>query len=76
MALAPQMVGARLQSTAIGVMNAASTVGASALPWLAGAIGQGAGVWTLLPYAMALAALQFVVWRPLAAWIRRANAAR
>jgi fucose permease len=73
MALAPQMVGARLQSTAIGVMNAASTVGASALPWLAGAIGQSAGVWTLLPYAMALAALQFVVWRPLATWIRRAN---
>lgn len=73
MALAPQMVGARLQSTAIGVMNAASTLGASALPWLAGAIGQSAGVWTLLPYAMALAALQFVVWRPLATWIRRAN---
>jgi fucose permease len=86
MALAPQMVGASrrgvpggrpsgpaLQSTAIGVMNAASTVGGSALPWLAGAIGQGAGVWTLLPYTMALAALQFVVWRPLATWIRRAN---
>jgi fucose permease len=75
MALAPQMVGARLQSTAIGIMNAASTIGASALPWLAGAIGQSAGVWTLLPYAMALAALQFVVWRPLAMWIRRANGA-
>jgi fucose permease len=75
MALAPQMVGARLQSTAIGIMNAASTIGASALPWLAGAIGQSAGVWTLLPYAMALAALQFVVWRPLATWIRRANGA-
>ncbi|HEX9624743.1 MAG TPA: MFS transporter, partial [Streptosporangiaceae bacterium] len=71
MALAPQMSSARLQSTAIGVMNAASTVGASALPWLAGAIGQRAGVWTLLPYAMTLAAFQFVVWRPLATWIRR-----
>lgn len=75
MALAPRMTNARLQSTAIGVMNAASTVGASALPWLAGAIGQSAGVWTLLPYAMTLAALQFVVWRPLATWIRRANGA-
>jgi fucose permease len=75
MALAPQMVEPRLQPTAIGVMNAASTVGSSALPWLAGAIGQGAGVWTLLPYAMTLAALQFVVWRPLAMWIRRAGGA-
>jgi fucose permease len=74
MALAPQMTSARLQSTAIGVMNAASTIGASALPWLAGAIGQSAGVWTLLPYTLALAALQFVVWRPLALWIRRSTA--
>jgi fucose permease len=73
MSLAPQMTSVRLQSTAIGVMNAASTVGGSALPWLAGAIGQSAGVWTLLPYAMTLAALQFVVWRPLATWIRRAS---
>jgi fucose permease len=71
MALAPQMTSARLQSTAIGVMNAASTVGGSALPWLAGTIGQSAGVWTLLPYAMVLASLQFVVWRPLAHWIRQ-----
>jgi fucose permease len=74
MALAPQMAGARLQSTAIGVMNAASCIGGSALPWLAGAIGQTAGVWTLLPYSMMLAALQFVVWRPLAQWIRRSAA--
>jgi fucose permease len=74
MALAPQMAGERLQSTAIGVMNAASCIGGSALPWLAGAIGQSAGVWTLLPYTLALAALQFVVWRPLATWIRGAGA--
>jgi fucose permease len=75
MALAPQMTSARLQSTAIGVMNAASVVGGSVLPWLAGTIGQSAGVWTLLPYAMVLAALQFVVWRPLAGWIRRQQTA-
>src|SRR5215469_1463208 len=73
MALAPQMTEPRLQSTAIGVMNAASTVGGSALPWLAGVIGQGAGIWALLPYTMTLAALQYVVWRPLATWIRRAG---
>ncbi len=73
MALAPQMAGPRLQSTAIGVMNAASCVGGSALPWLAGTIGQSAGVWTLLPYSLALAGLQFVVWRPLALWIRQTS---
>ena len=63
------------QSTAIGVMNAASTVGCLGAALAGGRHRPGRRGWTLLPYAMALAALQFVVWRPLATWIRRANAA-
>jgi fucose permease len=67
MSITPRLTTPGLVPTAIGVMNAGSVIGGSALPWLAGVIAQGAGIWTLLPYAIALAALQFAVWRPLAA---------
>jgi fucose permease len=66
MAMAPQLTIARLVPTAIGVMNAGSVVGGSALPWLAGAVGQAAGVWTLLPFTVTLALLQLAVWRQIA----------
>jgi len=62
MAVAPAVTAAGLVPTAIGVMNAGSVVGGSALPWLAGAVGQGFGAWTLLPFALVLALLQWVVW--------------
>jgi fucose permease len=45
------------------VLNAVSVVGGAALPWLAGAIGQGIGIWTLLPYVLALGVLQLVLWQ-------------
>ncbi|MEN3307164.1 MAG: hypothetical protein V7603_3366, partial [Micromonosporaceae bacterium] len=70
MAMASQLTIARLVPTAIGVMNAGSVVGGSALPWLAGAIAQDAGVWTLLPFAVTLALLQLAVWWPIAHRIR------
>lgn len=66
MAIAPQMTQPRLVPTAIGVMNAASVIGGSALPWLAGTITQNAGMSALLPFAIALALLQLAVWRPVA----------
>jgi fucose permease len=65
MAIAPRLTRARLVPTAIGVMNAASVVGGSALPWLAGTITQNTGMWALLPFAMTLALAQFAVWRPI-----------
>ena len=71
MAIAPQLTRARLAPTAIGVMNAGSMVGGAALPWLAGVITQATGMWTLLPFGLALALLQFAVWRPLTVRIRR-----
>jgi fucose permease len=70
MAVVPLLTTARLVPSAIGVMNAGSVVGGSALPWLAGAIAQGAGVWTLLPFTLVLALLQFAVWWPMARLIR------
>jgi fucose permease len=66
MAITPQLTQARLVPTAIGVLNAASVIGGSALPWLAGAITQNAGMMVLLPFAIALAIAQFAVWRPIA----------
>ncbi|HEX6470852.1 MAG TPA: MFS transporter [Streptosporangiaceae bacterium] len=70
MAVTPQLTSARLVPTAIGVMNAGSVVGGSALPWLAGAIAQGAGAWTLPPFAMTLAVLQVALWWPITQQLR------
>jgi fucose permease len=70
MAIAPLLTTPRLAPTAIGVMNAGAIIGGAGLPWLAGVIAQGTGIWTLLPFTIALAVLQFAVWRPLAARIR------
>ncbi|HEU5156782.1 MAG TPA: MFS transporter [Streptosporangiaceae bacterium] len=70
MAVAPRLTSARLVPTAIGVMNAGSVVGGSALPWLAGAIAQGAGAWTLLPFAITLTLIQLAIWRPIAHRVR------
>jgi fucose permease len=69
MAIAPRLTQARLVPTAIGVMNAASVVGGSALPWLAGTITQNTRMWALLPFAIALALAQYVVWRPITGYL-------
>jgi fucose permease len=66
MALAPRLTTARLVPTSIGIMNAGSVVGGSSLPWLAGAIAERAGVWTLLPFTLALSLLQHAIWWPMA----------
>jgi fucose permease len=69
MAIAPRLTQSRLVPTAIGVMNAASVVGGAVLPWLAGTIAQGTGIWTILPFTLTLALGQIAVWRPLTARI-------
>jgi fucose permease len=66
MAIVPDLAPPRLAPTAIGVMNAAAVVGGAGLPWLAGAIAQNTGIWTLLPFTLALGLLQVALWRPLA----------
>ena len=69
-ALLPEATAAHLVPTAIGVLNAGSIVGGSALPWLAGAIAQGLGVWTLLPFTATLALVQLTIWWRMAGRIR------
>ncbi len=62
-AVMPDVVEPRLVPTAIGVVNGVSVVGGALFPWLAGALAQGVGVATLLPYATVLAVAQLVLWR-------------
>jgi fucose permease len=62
MAIVPNVTPPRLVPTAIGVMNAGSVVGGSALPWLAGSLGQGSGAWTLLPFSLVLAVATIAIW--------------
>ena len=66
MAVAPRLTAARLVPAAIGIMNAGSVVGGSLFPWLAGAVAEGVGVWTLLPFTLALSLLQVAIWWPMA----------
>ncbi len=61
-AVVPSLTEARLVPTAIGLINGVSVVGGAVFPWLAGAISEGVGVWTLLPYALVLALLQLAMW--------------
>ncbi|WP_218034354.1 MFS transporter [Acrocarpospora corrugata] len=63
MAVVPNLVPDRLVPTAIGVMNGVSVVGGSVLPWMAGAIAQSVGVWTLMPFAIVLGLVQVGIWR-------------
>ncbi|GAB1820578.1 MFS transporter [Herbidospora sp. RD11066] len=62
MAMLPDLLPARLVPTAIGVLNGGSVIGGSALPWLAGALGQGVGMWALMPFALTLALAQLALW--------------
>ncbi len=62
MAIAPQLASPSLLPTTIGLLNGVSVIGGAVFPWLAGAIAESVGVWTLPPYALALAVLQLVIW--------------
>jgi fucose permease len=61
-AVIPQLVPARIVPSAVGFLVGSSVVGGALFPWLAGALAQAAGLWTLLPYTLALTALMWVNW--------------
>src|SRR5262245_26882932 len=69
MAVVPQLTSERYVPAAVGVLNAGSVVGGSLLPWLAGVLAQGAGMWTLLPFTVALGVIQLAVWWRMARWL-------
>jgi fucose permease len=71
MAITPRLTQERLVPTAIGVINGVSVGGGCVLPWLAGTITQAAGLPTLVPFCVVLAALLVLIWWRLARRIPR-----
>jgi fucose permease len=71
MAITPRLTEEPLVPTAIGIINGVAVLGGSALPWLAGAITQAAGLLALLPFCLALALLLLLIWWRLAAAVTR-----
>jgi fucose permease len=66
MSLVPRLTSSRLVATAVGVINGFSVIGGAVFSWMAGAIAQGHGVSTLLPFALVLALLLLAIWWRLA----------
>jgi fucose permease len=61
-AVTPRLLPARLVSSAIGLLVGASVVGGTVFPWLAGALAEGFGLTSLLPYLLVLAVAQTIGW--------------
>lgn len=66
-ALMSNLAPARLLPSAIGFLASVGSIGASTLPWLAGNLAEGFGLWSLLPYVILLTALMLGFWRMLQA---------
>jgi fucose permease len=56
-AVQPRLVPSPLVPTAVGLLVGASVVGGSTFPWLAGALAQGLGLGSLLPYTLVLSVI-------------------
>ena len=61
-ALMPNMVPSRLVPSAIGFLASLSAVGGSLCPWLAGTLAEHLGLWTLLPFVIALTGGMLCLW--------------
>ena len=61
-AILPRLVPARLGASAIGLLVSISILGLAFFPWMAGILAQALGIWTLLPYSLALAAAMLGLW--------------
>ena len=61
-AMMPDLVSSRLVSSAIGFLVSMSILGIAVFPWLAGILAQSIGIWSLLPYTIALTAAMLVFW--------------
>lgn len=68
-AITPSLVPARLGASAIGILVSVSILGLALFPWLAGVAAQFLGIWTLLPYLLALTLVLIGLWYAL---VRRA----
>ncbi len=64
-AIIPKLVPAHLGPSAIGVLVSISIIGLAIFPWIAGILAQLFGIWTLLPYTLALTLIMLAIWRTL-----------
>ncbi len=64
-AIIPKLVPAYLGPSAIGVLVSISIIGLAICPWIAGILAQFLGIWTLLPYTLALTLIMLALWRTL-----------
>ena len=62
-AITPKLVPARVAPSAIGLLVSISIIGLAFFPWLAGILAQATGIWTLLPFTLALVIAMLVLWR-------------
>ena len=61
-ALTPKLVPARIVPSAIGFVVSISIIGLAIFPWIAGILSQNVGIWSLLPYNIALTVVAIGLW--------------
>lgn len=61
-ALMSQLVAARVLPSAIGFMASLGSMGAALFPWVAGNLAERVGLWTILPYVIALTTSMLIFW--------------
>jgi len=61
-ALTPKLVPARVAASAIGFLVSTSIIGLALFPWIAGILSQHIGIWSLLPYTIALTLVMIALW--------------
>ncbi|HEV2661217.1 MAG TPA: hypothetical protein VGU68_11485, partial [Ktedonobacteraceae bacterium] len=61
-ALMSKLVSARILPSAIGFLASLGSMGAALFPWLAGNLAQRIGLWSLLPFVMALTVCMLGLW--------------
>jgi fucose permease len=61
-ALMSETLKSRILASAIGFLASLGSMGGALLPWIAGNLAQHFGLWTLLPYVMALTAIMLILW--------------
>lgn len=73
-ALTSELVPSRLLASAVGFLSSMGSMGVALLPWLAGNLAQGFGLWTLLPYVIVLTLVMVGLWLSLRVRDRRTSA--
>jgi fucose permease len=61
-AVQPRLMPSQLVPTAVGLLIGASVVGGAGLPWVAGALAQGLGLGSLLPYTLVMSVVLLGGW--------------